>query len=223
MKKYVIIVAGGTGKRMKAEVPKQFLHLKNKPILCHTINRFYTYDSQITIILVVPKNQMLQCKDPIKSHDFRAPHKIVNGGSKRFFSVKNGLNEIPEEEGLVAIHDGVRPLVALEVIQEAFETANKHGNAIPALGISESVREITADGNRPINREQFLLIQTPQVFKISLIKEAYQQKYQNHFTDDATVLESIGEKIRIIQGNPENIKITTPHDMKVAEALMDAW
>lgn len=204
---------------MQSGIPKQFMLIKNKPILCHTINKFYSYDPEVQIILVVPRDQIDQCKDPLKSHDFKIPYRVVNGGSERFFSVKNGLNEIPDE-GLVAIHDGVRPLVSIKVIRNAFNQAAKYGNAIPAVKVSESIRKKSKKTNKPVVRDDHYLIQTPQTFKVSHIKHAYAQNYRKEFTDDATVLESIGKEIHLIKGNVENIKITTLVDLKIAEALM---
>jgi len=218
MKLYALIVAGGSGRRMGTDIPKQFLEIAGKPILMHTIERFYDFDESIEIITVLPENQLLFWSELKEKYSFSIQHKIVRGGETRFFSVKNGL-EFVDPSGLVAIHDGVRPLVSNDTIRRCFESADKYGNCIPVISPSDSLRMITQEGNRPVDRMQFKQVQTPQVFKSELIKKAYQQEYQPDFTDDATVLERIGEKINMVEGNRENIKITNPHDMIIAQGL----
>lgn len=218
MKKYAIIVAGGSGTRMGTEMPKQFLRIHYKPILLHSLLKFSAIDKNIQIIVVLPENHISTWNKILKDESISVAHRIVAGGKERFDSVKNGLNLICED-GLVAIHDGVRPLVSEEVIKNCYHQAGLKGNAIPAVRVSESIREISIGKNQPVKREFFRLIQTPQTFRVSLIKKAYLQNYSNEFTDDATVLESIGESINLIEGNPENIKITTPDDLRIAKAL----
>ncbi len=166
----------------------------------------------------MPENQLLFWSELKEKYSFSIQHKIVRGGETRFFSVKNGL-EFVDPSGLVAIHDGVRPLVSNDTIRRCFESADKYGNCIPVISPSDSLRMITQEGNRPVDRMQFKQVQTPQVFKSELIKKAYQQEYQPDFTDDATVLERIGEKINMVEGNRENIKITNPQDMIIAQGL----
>ena len=218
MKLYALIVAGGSGRRMGTDIPKQFLEIAGKPILMHTIERFYDFDESIEIITVLPENQLLFWSELKEKYSFSIQHKIVRGGETRFFSVKNGL-EFVDPSGQVAIHDGVRPLVSNDTIRRCFESADKYGNCIPVISPSDSLRMITQEGNRPVDRMQFKQVQTPQVFKSELIKKAYQQEYQPDFTDDATVLERMGEKINMVEGNRENIKITNPQDMIIAQGL----
>jgi 2-C-methyl-D-erythritol 4-phosphate cytidylyltransferase len=219
MQLYVVIVAGGSGKRMGAEVPKQFLELAGRPVLMHTIERFKAYSESIEIITVLPENQLRYWIDLQKKHSFSVLHTLVKGGTNRFYSVRNGLRFVTEP-GLVAIHDGVRPFVNLDTIKRCFETAEQLGNAIPAISPTESLRIITEGGSRPVNRFDVKQIQTPQVFNTTLIKKAYLQEYSHEFTDDATVLEKTGEKINIIEGNRENIKITNPEDLLISTALL---
>ena len=218
---YVVIVAGGSGKRMGAEIPKQFLELAGRPVLMHTIERFKSFNHSIEIITVLPENQLRFWIDLQKKHSFTVPHTLVKGGSNRFFSVRNGLKfvNIP---GLVAIHDGVRPFVSIDTIKRCFDTAEKLGNAIPAISPTESLRILNEQGSLPVNRLHVKQIQTPQVFNAELIKKAYLQEYSPEFSDDATVLEKTGEKINLIEGNRENIKITNPEDLIISVALLQS-
>ena len=219
MELYAVIVAGGSGKRMGAEIPKQFLELAGRPVLMHTIERFKAFNENIEIITVLPENQLRHWVELQKQYSFSIPHTLVKGGSHRFFSVRNGLKfvNIP---GLVAIHDGVRPFVSIETIKRCFDTAEKLGNAIPSISPTESLRILTENGSNPVNRLHVKQIQTPQVFNARLIKNAYMQEYDLEFTDDATVLEKTGEKINLIEGNRENIKITNPEDLLISTALL---
>ena len=217
----VIIVAGGSGKRMDVEIPKQFLLLNGKPVLMHTCETFYKFNPALSIIIVLPTEHIITWKSLCKTHSFTIPHQIVEGGPERFYSVRNALRTIHHDESLVAIHDGVRPLVSHKTIQTAFEAAFKNGNAIPVIPVIESVREQSSTGNHIIDRSKLHLIQTPQVFKSSLICKAYEQEYSSTYTDDASVLEKMGEKIVLTKGNPENIKITRPIDLIIAAALMN--
>jgi len=219
MQLYVVIVAGGSGKRMGAEIPKQFLELAGRPVLMHTIERFKAFDESIEIITVLPENQLLHWCDLQEKHKFKVPQTLVKGGNHRFFSVRNGLKFV-NTPGLVAIHDGVRPFVSIDTIKRCFETAERLGNAIPAISPTESLRILTDTGSMPVNRFHVKQIQTPQVFNAELLKKAYQQEYSVEFTDDATVLEKTGEKINIIEGNRENIKITNPEDLLISTALL---
>ena len=219
MKLYALIVAGGTGERMKSEIPKQFIEIAGKPILMHTINKFREFYNSIDIIVVLPENQLRFWSDLQKKYSFSVPHTLVKGGESRFYSVKNGL-EFIDEPGLVAIHDGVRPFVSIETIKRCFEAAGKLGNAIPVISPSDSLRMVTENGNEPVDRTKIKLIQTPQVFRTDLIRNAYRQDYLPEFTDDAMVLERTGEKINLVEGNRENIKITNPEDLLIAGALL---
>jgi 2-C-methyl-D-erythritol 4-phosphate cytidylyltransferase len=219
MELYVVIVAGGSGKRMGTETPKQFLELAGRPVLMHTIERFKAFSETIEIITVLPENQIRHWIELQKKHSFSVSHTLVKGGSHRFYSVRNGLKFV-NVPGLVAIHDGVRPFVSLDTIRRCFETAEKLGNAIPSISPTESLRLINEEGSVPVNREHVKQIQTPQVFNAALIKKAYLQPYSSEFTDDATVLEKTGEKINLIEGNRENIKITNPEDLIISMALL---
>ena len=216
---YVVIVAGGSGKRMGMDTPKQFLELSGRPVLMHTIERFREFNSSIEIITVLPENQLRFWCELQKKYSFDIPNTLVKGGSKRFMSVRNGLGFV-NSPGLVAIHDGVRPLVRLETIKRCFETAEKYGNAIPVISPADSLRIDTGQGNSPVNRLEVKQVQTPQVFDVGKIKKAYQQDFDPSFTDDATVLEKTGEKIHLVEGNRENIKITNPEDLFIAQTLL---
>ncbi|MBN2350388.1 MAG: 2-C-methyl-D-erythritol 4-phosphate cytidylyltransferase [Bacteroidales bacterium] len=219
MKKVVVIVAGGKGERMGSSIAKQFLELHGLPVLMHTINTFYRYDAEIKIRVVLPENHLDYWKELCKKFQFNIGHQIIVGGEARFFSVKNGIQNL-EENCIVAIHDGVRPLVSIPTIERCFECALKTGNAIPVIPVSESVRKISPKGNAPVNRETFRLVQTPQVFSAKILQYAYMQEYSPKFTDDASVVEKSGIKINLVEGNIENIKITNSTDLLIAEALM---
>lgn len=220
MQKYAIVVAGGSGTRMKSELPKQFIKLAGKPILMHTLEAFHFDDIQI--ILVLPESQIPYWKELVDEHQFKIPHNIIAGGEQRFHSVKNGLSSIKADDGLVAIHDGVRPLIKRQIISESFEQAKRAGNAIVSIQLKDSIRSITPHSNQQEDRTNFRLIQTPQTFKIQLIKRAFEQEYTPSFTDDASVLEQAGHSINLIEGDYKNIKITTPEDLLVAETLLKA-
>jgi 2-C-methyl-D-erythritol 4-phosphate cytidylyltransferase len=221
MKLYALIVAGGSGKRMGAELPKQYLEIAGRPVLMHTIERFRSFSDSIEIIAVLPENQLRFWSDLQKKYSFNIPHTVVKGGRTRFFSVRNGLKFV-DDPGLVAIHDGVRPFVSIDTIRKCFETAEKLGNAIPVIPPADTLRMISDQGSTPVNRLLIRQVQTPQVFHSTLIKKAYEQDYLPEFTDDATVLEKTGIKINLVDGNRENIKITTPEDLKISEALLPA-
>ncbi len=219
MKLYALIVAGGSGKRMQTGIPKQYLELAGKPVLMHTLERFKAFDNAIEIITVLPENQLRFWGELQKKYSFDVPHTLVKGGKARFFSVRNGLKFI-DNPGLVAIHDGVRPFVSVDTIKRCFETAEKLGNAIPVISPSDTLRMISGEENKTINRLQVKQVQTPQVFNTDLIKNAYLQEYMPEFTDDATVLERTGVKINLVDGNRENIKITNPEDLVISTALL---
>ncbi|MDA3930622.1 MAG: 2-C-methyl-D-erythritol 4-phosphate cytidylyltransferase [Prolixibacteraceae bacterium] len=219
MKLFGLIVAGGSGSRMKSELPKQFMLLNKVPVLMHTINVFKQFNSQISILIVLPKNQIDTWKEMCAAYNFETEHTIVEGGDERFYSVKNGI-DIIEEEGIVLIHDGVRPLVSKKTIRRCIETTMEKGNAIPAIPLIDSIRITDKNNNKAVDRSNFVAIQTPQTFYVSEIKEAYNFGFDNSFTDDATVLERLGKKINLVEGNVENIKITNPLDIKIAESLL---
>lgn len=214
-----LIVAGGSGVRMGYDVPKQFILLAGKPILMHTISLFDSLSYKPEIILVLPENQIDTWNNLCDIHKFSIKHTIVIGGDTRFQSVKNGLSII-KDEGLVAIHDGVRPLVSKGVVENCFNTAEQFNCAIPVIKPVESVRISDSDGSYPIDRDSIMLVQTPQVFRSSIIKRCYETPWQPSFTDDASVAEFCGEKVHLVEGNRENIKITTPMDLAIAEVLI---
>lgn len=220
LKEYAIIVAGGKGTRIKSKVPKQFLELNGRPVLLHTIDAFYRYSENITVILVLPQDDLEIWNDIVKKYNFTRPVTIVYGGETRFQSVKNGLSKIEGEEGLVAIHDGVRPLISADIIAASFRLAAVHESAVAAVRLKESIRVTDQDTTKAVDRSKYRLIQTPQTFQVQLIKKAYQLKEDPSMTDDASVAELSGHRISLFEGSYENIKITTPEDLVVAEALM---
>ncbi len=219
LEKIALIVAGGSGKRMASQVPKQFLLLNGRPVLMHSIDKFHRYDPGMRIMLVLPGDQFSAWKALCGRHGFQIKHEIFAGGETRFHSIQKNLDSIPEQ-CLVAVHDGVRPLVSLDTIHRCFAGAEATGNAVPCIEIPESMRRIDEPGNKPVDRSKYRLIQTPQVFNSSLLKESYQQDYNPRFTDDASVVESKGCSINLVEGNPENLKITLNKDLGIAEYLM---
>lgn len=221
MKLFAVIVAGGSGIRMGTGVPKQFLELGGRPILMHTIERFFAFDGTMEIVAVLPESQLEYWTFLQGKYAFQVPHTFVSGGSSRFYSVRKGLERVGET-GLVAIHDGVRPLVSSATIKRCFESAAKYGNGVPVISPADSLRMLTGDRSVPVDRHSIKIIQTPQVFSVSLIKKAYLMDYNPDFTDDATVLEQSGETIHLVEGNRENIKITNPEDLIISEALLPA-
>ncbi len=224
VKRYCIIVAGGSGRRMKAALPKQFLLLAGRPVLMHTVERFSTFDPLISIIVVLPAEHHALWRQLCAEHSFGVSHTVVAGGEERFYSVKAGLEQVAEEmKGdagtLIAIHDGVRPLVSHDTIWRCFADAEEFGNAVPFIEPADSVRVLDGDDSRPVHRNTVRLIQTPQVFRGSVIIKAYDREFDASFTDDATVAEADGIKIHLTHGNRENLKITTPEDLAVAATL----
>lgn len=219
MKKYIIIVAGGSGIRMGSTTPKQFLELHGLPILMHTIKKFQQTIPEGEIILALPEKEQSTWQSLCEKHQFDVQHNVVNGGENRFYSVQNALQKV-SKKSIVSIHDGVRPLVSENVIQECMQSAEKFGAAIPSLPIQDSIRKILFNESQSVDRSQFVLIQTPQCFQSEIILKAYQEKYHKSFTDDASVVEQFGHNIFLVKGNKENIKITTAEDLKIAEVLL---
>lgn len=221
MNKVAILVAGGKGTRMGAGTPKQFLELNGRPILMHTLEVFYSIDSRIELIVVLPEDQLSYWDKVVNESGFRIPHRRVIGGASRFQSVKNGLQAVSFSEGVVAIHDGVRPFVAPEVVKASFEMAEQTGSAIPVIGLKDSIRQVFPQGKSEFrDRQQYRLVQTPQTFQLSKIRQAFLTPESDQFTDDATVYEYQGWEVTLIEGNPENIKITTPEDLDYAAYLL---
>lgn len=218
---YVIIVAGGKGLRMGSELPKQFMPIGGKPVLMYTIEQFLKYSPDINIIVVLPRNQQEFWNKLCEEHNFNIPHTIAVGGESRFESSKNGLSLIPDnEQGVVAFHDGVRPFVSIDVIERCFDAARDDYAAIPVMPVTDTLRYVDRGHGHNVERNNFRSVQTPQVFDISLAKQAFDQPYRPSFTDDATVIESLGCQVSMVEGNRENIKLTTPFDLQLAELLI---
>ena len=218
-KEYALVVAGGKGTRIKSKVPKQFLELNGKPVLLHTLEAFYRYSEKINVILVLPEDDFETWKSICEKYKFTKNIILQKGGESRFQSVKNGLAKI-EGEGLVAIHDGVRPLVSEDIIGASFRLAAVHQSAVAAVRLKESIRMTDQDNTKAVDRSRFRLIQTPQTFQVQLIKKAYEIKEDLSLTDDASVAEKAGHVISLFEGSYENIKITTPEDLIFAQALL---
>lgn len=217
--KNVIIVAGGMGIRMGGDFPKQFIAIGSKPVLMRTIEAFYLYDKTIRIIVALSASYRNHWSSLCKGYGFSLPHEVVDGGETRFESVKNALELVGE--GKVAVHDAVRPFVSEKLIGECFDQADKYKAVIPVVEVADSMREITDNGDSKIvDRNRFRLIQTPQVFDSALLKKAYDQSFKESFTDDASVVESYGHKVHLIPGEKNNIKITTPFDLTLAEVIL---
>lgn len=219
MNKYAIIVAGGIGTRMKSESPKQFLMLDNKPIIVHTIEHFLKIDS-ITIYLTLPKEHFDTWRNIKATYLPHIEINIIEGGESRFHSVKNALTAIHDGNGLVAIHDGVRPLISTSIIEQSYLVASSSGSAVASVPLKDSLREISGSDNTAKDRNNYQLVQTPQTFKLSAIKKAFSQEYRSSFTDDASVYEADGNNIHLIMGSYKNIKITTKEDLLFASSLL---
>ncbi len=216
IKKYAIIVAGGSGSRMNSEEPKQFLLLQGKPLMMHTIDKFAFDDIDIIVVLNVDyHDRWLQL---CKQYDFQTPHLLVKGGRNRFESVKNGLAFV-KEKSMVAIHDAVRPLIKKQTIIKAFDQAENKGNAVVAVRSKDSIRRVEGTTSQSVPRDEFYLVQTPQIFSSEILNKAYKAEYRNEFTDDASVVERLGTPIFLVEGEHSNIKITFPEDLLMAENL----
>lgn len=221
MEKAAILVAGGKGTRMGKSISKQYLPIGGKPVLMHTLEAFHAVDPEIHLILVLPPDDFEFWKNLCREFNFSLAHRMVAGGSTRFQSVRNGLQEIHFSEGLVAIHDGVRPFVKKEVIRQSFDQASRSGSAIAVVPLKDSLREVTEEGMSFFReRHRFRLVQTPQTFQLQKIRKAFETPEREEFTDDATVYEYQGWQVSLIEGNPENIKLTTPEDLDFAEFIL---
>ena len=226
---YIIIVAGGKGLRMGSDIPKQFLPIGGKPVLMRTLERFREYSAELQIILVLPEAQQAYWRELCKQYNCPLPlegtgggfYQLANGGQTRFHSVQNGLAKVPDDaQGVVGVHDGVRPFPSIEVIKNCYETARTKKAVIPVIPVVETVRHLEGEKSVTVPRGDYRLVQTPQTFDIQLLKAANRQPYNDGFTDDASVVESYGYEITLVEGNRENIKITTPYDLKIAEVLI---
>lgn len=219
MKKNVIIVAGGKGLRMGNDLPKQFIPIGGKPVLMHTIEAFYRFDEDINIVLVLPDSHQEYWKSLCEEYNFTIEHAIANGGETRFHSVKNGLTLVTD--GLVGVQDGVRPFGSEEMIKRCFDAAREYPAVIPVIDSTDSLREVVdEDKSRIVDRSKIRLVQTPQVFDVSVLKQAYQTDFKETFTDDASVVEAMGVNVHLVKGEVTNIKITTPLDLKIGELIV---
>ena len=218
---YIIIVAGGKGLRMGSDIPKQFLPIGGKPVLMRTLERFREYSKDIQIILVLPEAQQAYWHQLCQEYHFDVEYTLANGGQTRFHSVQNGLAKVPDDAiGVVGVHDGVRPFPSNEVIRNCYTTAREKKAVIPVIPVVETVRHLEGEQSKTVPRDAYRLVQTPQTFDIQLLKAANRQPYNDGFTDDASVVEAFGYNITLVEGNRENIKITTPYDLKIAEVLI---
>lgn len=219
MRRYALIVAGGKGLRMGGELPKQFLPIGGKPVLMRTLEAFYAYDAAMQLIVVLPHSQQAYWQQLCCEHGFAVPHRVVDGGETRFHSVKNGLACV-EAPALVGVHDGVRPFVSPEVIDRCYALAATRRAVVPVTDVVETLRRLSGEDSETVARSDYKLVQTPQVFDAALLLEAYEQPFSPFFTDDASVVEALGARVWLTEGNRENIKLTTPFDLKIAEALL---
>ena len=220
-RKTAIIVAGGKGKRLGADIPKQFLPLGGKPLLFHAMEAFRAYDGDLQLVVVLPPDHLDRWRELCRSHGLDIPHMTVPGGVERYHSVKEGLAQV-DHDGLVAVHDGARPLVDPDLIARCFEGALRHGAAIPVVPVCSSVREVSEGRSRAIDRERLRIVQTPQCFQAPLLRKAFGQPYEPAFTDEATMVERLGAEVFLVAGDERNIKVTNPLDLRVAEELMAA-
>lgn len=222
MDRYAILVAGGKGLRMGSDIPKQFLPLRGRPVLMHTIDVFRRTYPDIHIILVLPREQQDYWRQLCGQHGYDVELCVADGGETRFHSVRNGLSQIPDDaRGVVGVHDGVRPFVSPETIRRCYEAAEEFGAVVPVVPVVETVRQLLADGSSmTVDRNAYRLVQTPQTFDIQLLKKAYGQPFDPFFTDDASVVEAMGHPIKLVEGNNENIKLTNPADLKLAEGMV---
>ncbi|MBO4840887.1 MAG: 2-C-methyl-D-erythritol 4-phosphate cytidylyltransferase [Bacteroidaceae bacterium] len=222
MERYAILVAGGKGLRMGGDIPKQFLPVGGKPVLMRTVEVFRQAYPDIHIVLVLPVSQQDYWRQLCQEYRFDVPVQVADGGETRFHSVSNGLKLIPDDaDGVVGVHDGVRPFVAVETVRRCYEEAVEKGAVVPVIPIVETVRKLCKDGaSVTVPRDEYKLVQTPQTFRISLLKEAYRQPYSSFFTDDASVVEALGKPVHLVEGNRENIKITTPADIRFVNGLL---
>lgn len=218
--RYAVIVAAGIGKRMGAPVPKQFLLLAGKPLLMHTLQQLHAFDASMKLLLVLHPDYFGYWQELVAEHDFTIPHQLIAGGAERFHSVKCAVDSIRDDSAIIGIHDGVRPLVGMETLQRCFDAAASLGNAVPVIAVNDSVRLLEGERNHAVDRSLYRIVQTPQCFQLSLLQEAFKQPYSASFTDDASVMEAAGHAIQLVEGNRENIKITTPEDLRWAEVML---
>lgn len=219
MKKYAIIVAGGTGRRLKGDVPKQFMLLNGKPVIQYSLEAFFSFDPSVQIILVIHSDFLSFWEQLCLKHEISVPHKTTKGGKTRFDSVKNGL-KLVADDGLVAVHDAARPVIRPDFIRHLFAEAENRGSAMPGVALTDTIRMIDGDTSHQLDRTFLRAMQTPQVYKVSELKRAYTQPFLPVFTDDASVMQSVGFPLHLTEGRSENIKITNPQDIDLAEVLL---
>ncbi len=218
MKRSIIITAGGIGKRMESELPKQFLRLGNKPVLLHTLERFFAFDPTAQLLLTLPKEWVSYWQTLLDENKIQIPHELVDGGIERFHSIQNALDKCTGDQ--IAIHDGVRPLVSLATIERCFAGLNNATAVVPVMGLKDSLRTGVFEKSESVDRAQYFLVHTPQCFDAKTIKKAYLQGFNPRFTDDASVVEAIGVCPLLVLSNEENIKITSPIDLKILRAIL---
>lgn len=219
MKRSFIITAAGIGKRMGSKIPKQFLLLNDKPILMHTMENLHRFDKVAELVVTLPEEYIEYWEKLTEKHDFRIVHTIVAGGEERFYSIQNAL---PYCNGqFIAVHDGVRPLVSHETLERLFTAAQTDLAVVPVIPMRESIRKKDDQGSKAVDRSNYFIVQTPQVFKRVLITDAYNQDFSSYYTDDASVVEANGNTIHLVDGNEENIKITSPMDLLLAQAILN--
>lgn len=216
--KTVILTAGGIGKRMGGAQPKQFLLLAGEPLLFHTIRRFHAYDPGMQLIVSLPADWISHWEDLCAAHHFAIAHETVEGGKERFHSIQNALSKALGQ--LIAVHDGVRPFPSRETLKRCFETAAREGSAVPVTELKESLREVSPEGSVALIRSRYRAVQTPQVFREDILRRAYLQEFHDGITDDASLVEALGVRIALVTGNDENIKVTNPTDLLLAEAIL---
>ena len=218
MKKSIIITAGGIGKRMESELPKQFLLLGSKPVLIHALERFFEFDPNAQLIITLPKDWVNHWKELLTKYNTQIPHELVDGGNERFHSIQNALTICTGDQ--IAIHDGVRPLVSISTIERCFNGLQLSNAVVPVLSLKDSIRMGKPEISESVDRSNYYLVHTPQCFEANILKKAYLQDYQPHFTDDASVVEAMGICPLLVLSNEENIKITSPTDLKILNALL---
>ena len=219
MKKFMIVVAGGSGTRMGADIPKQFLLLGGRPVLMRTLENIYRIDAGISLILVLPRSQRDYWAELCEKYHFEVPVTLADGGATRFESVKNGLAMV-DGDGLVAVHDGVRPFLTSSVVDACYSAAALHGAAVPVVAVHETVRHVVGGTSHTVARDEYRLVQTPQAFLSQVLISSYDCDYNEGFTDDASVVEAAGHPVTLVDGDRRNIKLTTPYDMLVGTALL---
>lgn len=216
----LILVAGGTGTRMNRPVAKQFLPLGDRPVIVHTLARFREAYPDLFVVLVLHESLHGEWANVVRDHPEAAVDRVVEGGAERFHSVANGLAALPDGEGWVGIHDAVRPLVEVDTIRRCYAAAEVHGGAIPVVPVKDTIRHIGEQGSAPLDRATLRAVQTPQVFSLAHLREAYGVDYETHFTDDASVWEASGRRVELVEGDLHNLKLTTPEDLLSAEAFL---